>query len=149
MKPFTIVRIDYSEARNFVAKVHRHCPIAPPMVQIRCSFGLYWKGDLRAVAMLGNPVSPHLSRTHLEVRRLASDGIYGACSSLYLLCNETAIARNRKLVTYTLQSETGASLIASGAVETGRTHGGTDYRSGRTNRLAGIPKLRWEWTNDL
>lgn len=145
MKPFQITAVPYATAAAFVAQHHRYLPVPPPRMQIRACYGVWWKGRLRAVAMVGNPVSPHLSRSHVEVRRLASDGLYGACSALYRTSLGYATAAARKLVTYTRASETGASLRAAGAVPVSVTHGGVDCRRGRVNRLAGVPKVRWEW----
>lgn len=140
MKPFTIEEIPFSEAAGFVWRTHRTLPLSPIRVQIRACFGVYWKHRLRAVAMLGEPVAPALCRTHYEVRRLASDGLYGACSALYLRCREAAMPR--KLITYTLPDEPGTSLVAAGMCRAGETQGTRDTRKGRTGVAQGR-KVRW------
>jgi hypothetical protein len=140
MKPFTIEQIPFSEAAGFVWRTHRTLPLSPIRVQIRRCLAVYWKHRIRAVAMLGEPVAPSLCRTHLEVRRLASDGLYGACSALYVACRDAALPR--RLVTYTLPGESGASLRAAGMVEDGLTRGTRDTRKGRTGAAQGV-KVRW------
>ena len=143
MKNFELLEIDYCTAAAFNACVHRHLPTAPPRYQIRACFGIYWKSDLRAIAMCGNTVAPSLTHSYFEVRRVASDGLYGACSTLYGACRLYAMEHNRGLVTYTLDSESGASLRASGARYDGIRKSGRDTRDGRANLTSHIMKVRW------
>lgn len=145
MKPFAIERLDYAEASAFVRRHHRHLPVPPPSQQVAWCAGVVWQRRLRAVVMVGQPVAPSLARSHYEVRRLASDGLWGACSALYRWAVQLVRERGRALVTYTLASESGRSLEASGARRVSETPGGIDRRPGRTNRLAGVTKVRWEW----
>ena len=149
MKKFAIRQIDYEEAACFCAKTHRHLPIAPPKMQCRVNYGVFWKDTLRAIAIVGTPVSPHLQTHYLEVRRLASDGIYGACSALYMQSDKYAESVGKFLVTYTFANESGASLIASGASIVKTCKRGKDTRAGRKNITSNIDKVRWEWPETL
>ncbi len=137
--------ITYAAAAMHVAKVHRHLPGAPPRVQIRACFGAYRGARLRAVAMLGNPVSPHHNDA-LEVRRLASDGAWGACSALYLAClSEAARHGKARMVTYIFASESGRSCEIAGGVRVEVGPQGVDTRKGRKNLTRGVRKVRYDW----
>ena len=74
------------------------------------------QGVIHGVAVVGRPISRYLDdgRT-AEVTRLCTDGTFNGCSFLYGCC--ARIAREmgfRKIITYTLAEEGGASLRASG-----------------------------------
>lgn len=145
MKPIKVVSISYEDAAEHCARTHRHLPKAPPKLQIRACFGIYWKGVLRATAMLGNPVSPWLCREYLEVRRLASDGLYGACTLLYAACLEETLKRGKIMLTYTFSTEPGTTLRLAGAESLGETKTGKDMRKGRENKTFGQTKQKWVW----
>lgn len=104
-------------------------------------------GHLHGVAIAGRPVARHLDDgLTLEVTRVATDGVWNACSALYGACRRAAKALGyRRLITYTLLSETGASLRASGWCLVHRTRG--EPWSRRRPSLDGHPigpKSRWE-----
>jgi hypothetical protein len=73
-------------------------------------------GNLRAVAIVSRPPNRNSDDgVTCEVVRLASDGTRNACSFLYSACAK--IARDmgfQRMITYTLDSESGASLRAGG-----------------------------------
>lgn len=73
-------------------------------------------GEIVGVAIVGRPVSRYLGDGWtLEVNRLCTDGTKNACSFLYSAT--WRVAKNlgyKKLITYILDSENGASLKASG-----------------------------------
>jgi len=95
--------------------------------------------------MLGNTVSPHLSREYFEVRRMISDGkMHGAVSALYSSCVTYAYLHGRGLVTYTFNSDP-VSVLAAGAIPDGARRSGTDCRGGRVNATRGIVKYRFRW----
>ena len=107
-----IVPIGLKGARAYVAHYHRH-NIAP--VGGKFAIAVMGDDDLHGVAICGRPVSRHLDdgRT-LEIYRNCTDGTRNACSKLYGAC--LRIARNmgyHRVITYTLESENGASLKAS------------------------------------
>lgn len=68
----------------------------------------------------------------LEVTRLCTDGTRNACSFLYGACARAAFALGFKRIgTYVLASETGASVSAAGWRMIGETTGGSWSRSDR------------------
>lgn len=103
------------EARAFVAAHHRHSG-AP--VSWRFGVGLDLGGELVGVAIAGRPVARMLDdgRT-LEITRVCTLGDRNAASRLYgAVCRAGAALGYRRAVTYTLATEPGSSLRASGFV---------------------------------
>lgn len=107
------------------------------------------KSIVVGVAVVGRPSARHLDdgRT-VEVTRLCVlDGYPGACSKLYGACWRAARAIGyRRLITYTLPEEGGASLRGSGWKLIGEAGGGSWSRADRP-RVDTHPtqvKLRWE-----
>jgi hypothetical protein len=105
------------------------------------------------VAIVGRPVSRHLDNGEtLEVTRCCVlDGApKGACSFLYGAAWRAAKALGwRKLITYTLQSESGASLRGAGwktvAELAAKDAGGWTNRPGRDwQAVVGQAKFRWQ-----
>ena len=102
------------------------------------------------VAICGRPVSRYLDNGEiLEINRLCTNGDYNVCSMLYGAC--ARIAKNmgyRKIITYILLSENGASLKASNFVCEGEAGGElwTGRRSGRDNGVPKERKTRWSIT---
>lgn len=145
------VPIDLTEARAFVASHHRHNKLPPPIAKfaIGASDGLALVG----VAIASRPVARMLDDGQtLEVTRccVLDDAPKNTCSFLYARCWNAARALGySKLVTYTLQSETGASLRGAGwrvvAELAGRSGGGWQTRPGREwQAVVGQAKFRWE-----
>ena len=109
------VPIKHSEAAEFVGNFHRHNK--PPVGSVFC-VGASNGTRLVGVAIVGRPVARNLDdgRT-LEVTRccVIDDAPKGSCSFLYARCWQAAKALGwQKLITYTLQSESGASLRGGG-----------------------------------
>lgn len=106
-KPITL-----AEANAFVIQHHRH---HDAVVGHKFSIGAYKDGELVGVAIVGRPVSRYLDDGKtLEVTRLCTDGTRNACSFLYSACARIAKAFHyKKIITYILESENGASLKAS------------------------------------
>lgn len=105
--------ITLKEANAFVALHHRHHrPVTGHKFSIGCSI----RGELVGVAIVGRPVSRYLDDGFtLEVNRLCTTGEKNACSFLYAAAWRAAQAMGyRKIITYTLASESGASLRAAG-----------------------------------
>ncbi|MFB8120565.1 XF1762 family protein [Streptomyces sp. NPDC055962] len=98
----------------FVAAWHRHHK--PPAGSIFNVGAADQTGVLRAVAMVGRPVARHLDDGQtLEVTRTATDGVRNANSLLYGAAWRAAKALGyTRLITYTQESESGASLRAAG-----------------------------------
>ena len=101
------------EANAFVSEYHRH---HGPTTGHKFSIGLTDGEKLVGVAIVERPVSRHLDDGWtLEVNRLCTDGTRNACSMLYAAAWRAAKAMGyKRLVTYILESENGASLRASG-----------------------------------
>ena len=109
----TIRPITLKAANAYVAQHHRHIM---PTNGHKWSIACYDDERLCGVAIAGQPIARGLDDgLTIEVRRVCTDGTYNACTKLYGAC--ARIAREfgyRRIVTYTLQSEPGTSLIASG-----------------------------------
>lgn len=106
-------------------------------------------GQLHGVGIAGRPKSRHLdAQGFIEVVRVATDGTPNACSMLYGALRRAAIALGyepHKIITYTLESETGGSLLASGWHRDGTTDGGSWDRESRARQDQHPlePKTRW------
>ncbi len=109
----SLTPVSLSEANAFVARYHRH---HKPVVGHKLSIGCMADGRLVGVAIVGRPVSRYLDNgLTLEVNRLCTDGTKNACSFLYAAAWRAARAMGyRKIVTYILDTESGASLRAAG-----------------------------------
>ena len=136
--------ITLKDANEFVVKYHRHHkPTVGHKFSISCVLG----GTVRGVAICGRPVSRYLDDgLTLEINRLCTDGTYNACSILYGACARIAKDMGyKKVITYILKSENGASLKASNFVCEGEAGGEvwTGKRSGRDNGVPHEKKTRW------
>lgn len=144
-----IAPITFKEASEYINKNHRH-----HKATVGCKFCISIiddEGNIHGVAVCGRPVSRELDDGFtLEINRVCTDGTRNACSMLYGAC--CRIAKNmgyRSVVTYTLQSENGASLKASNFICEGKA-GGTHW-TGVRDKGQDIPaeiKLRWRWNRD-
>ena len=108
-----VVPMTLKEANAFVEQNHRH---HGPVVGHKFSIGLSDGEKIVGVAIVGRPVARHLDDGWtLEVNRLCTDGTSNACSMLYATAWRAARAMGyKKLVTFILESENGASLRAAG-----------------------------------
>lgn len=110
-------------------------------------------GVVRGVASVGRPVAPASDDGWtLEVNRVAvEEGVFGACSLLYAAARRIAFTLGyRRLVTFTLPSESGASLRGAGWTCEGATEsrpGAWQSREGRDAAHPQGPKVRWVCTN--
>ena len=112
------------------------------------SIGCAKDGELVGVAIVGRPVSRYLDDGWtLEVNRLCTTGEKNACSILYAASARAAKAMGyRKIITYTLDSESGSSLRAAGWSCAGMA-GGKCWTGSRKPASALYPaqmKLRYE-----
>lgn len=117
-----IVPVTKIQARQFVQEHHRHNE-APSTMQVSLAVGLEEGGELVAVAIAGQPVARALcDGVTLEVSRVCVEGLRpNANSMLYGAIGRAAQALGyKRLVTYTLESESGASLRASGFTTTAK-----------------------------
>lgn len=127
-----VVPCTIGEARAFVEQHHRHhlpprsglfaVAVAEECVRVvRVADGIDRRrrslGRVRGVAIVGRAVARELDADDFtaEITRVATDGAEQACSMLYGACWRAARALGyRRLVTYTLATELGTSLRASG-----------------------------------
>lgn len=109
----TLTPVSLAEANAFVVQHHRH---HKPVTGHKFSIGCTADGRLVGVAIVGRPVSRYLDNgLTLEVNRLCTDGTKNACSMLYAAAWRAARAMGYlKIITYTLDTENGASLRAAG-----------------------------------
>lgn len=139
--------ITFRAANAFVAHHHRH---HKPVVGMKFAVAVKDADTVVGVAICGRPVARKLDdgRT-LEVNRLCTDGTKNACSMLYGAA--WRIARGMgysRIITYTLPSEGGASLRASGWNLIGERGGGNWNVQSRprkdTEPHLTVPKHLWE-----
>lgn len=138
--PMTLV-----EANEFVRIYHRH---HQPVIGHKFSIGVSDGEKVVGVAIVGRPVARYLDDGWtLEVNRTCTDGTPNVNSMLYGACQRATFALGyKKLITYTLPEEGGASLRASNWKCIGRTGGGSWNCKSRP-RVDMHPlqeKIRWE-----
>mgnify|MGYP005993095035 CR=1 FL=1 len=144
-----IVPCSISDAKAFVHQHHRH---HKPPVSALFAVAVASAGDVVGVAIVGRPVARGLQDSFTaEVTRVATDGTRNACSKLYGACWRAARALGwRRLITYTLESEEGASLRGAGWKVVGKVRGRTwDCPSRpRVDKHPTQGKLRWHAPSD-
>ena len=146
-----IVPIHLKEANAFVKLYHRH---HKPTVGHKFSVAVSDdSGKIRGVAIVGRPVARNLDNGWvLEVNRVCTDGTPNACSKLYQASWRIACEMGyRKLITYTLPAEGGASLRGAGWKLIGERGGGNWNVKSRpridTDELLRGQKSLWEQSN--
>lgn len=141
----TLQPLTLREAAAFVLTHHRHH--APPqggLFAVGCSLD----GVVVGAAIIGRPVARmNDDGWTAEVTRCTTTGAKNACSMLYRAAWRAARALGyRRLITYTLASESGVSLKACAFSCIGERGGGSWSRKGRP-RVDSHPlgqKLLWE-----
>lgn len=126
IKPMTL-----KAANEFVREYHRH---NIPTVGGKFAIACFNDDKLCGVAVCGRPVARRLDNgMTLEIYRNCTDGTRNACSKLYGAA--VRIARDmgyRKVITYTLESEDGASVKAANFKWAGKA--GKQAWNGRSER---------------
>jgi hypothetical protein len=140
-----------AEANEFVLNFHRH---NKPVQGAKFALGASDGQRLIGVAIVGRPVARRLDDgATAEVTRccVLDDAPKGACSFLYSRAWRAWQAMGgQRLVTYTLQAESGASLRGAGWRVVGQTGGFADGKGWTTRPgrewqpVIGQAKLRWE-----
>jgi len=137
--------ITLREANDFVGRLHRH---HKPVVGHKFSIAISDGDAVRGVAIVGRPVARHLDNGWtLEVNRCCTDGVRNGCSMLYGAAWRAAKALGyKRLITYTLLEEGGASLKAANWRLIGEAGGGNWNRKSRPRIDTEHQqiKLRWE-----
>lgn len=143
LQPLTI-----AEANAFVRAHHRH---HGPVLSGKFAIGLNNGAKVVGVSIVGRPVARLLDDGFTaEVTRLCvADGFKNACSMLYAASWRAARAMGyRKLITYILKSESGASLSGAGWKCVGEVRGKTWHTPSRprVDKSPRQSKLRFEAT---
>ena len=139
-------RIEFGAAAEFVSAHHRHH--TPPIGHL-FSIGAFKGAVMVGVAIVGRPVSRHRDDgLTAEITRLCvMEGVRNAASFLLGKCAKAALALGfRRIGTYTLAREGGASLRAAGWVAVGEVKGrswDTPSRR-RTDKHPTENKTLWE-----
>lgn len=115
--------LELKQANEFVNRLHRH---HNAVHRDKFRIGATKDGKLVGVVQVGRPVARMLDDGHtLEVVRLCTDGTKDVCSFLY--SKAARIAKElgySRIITYILETESGASLKACGWHLDGITSGG-------------------------
>jgi len=152
-----IVPCTLRKANDFVEVYHRHS-LRTARDGGKFAIAVEHCNDIVGVAIVGNPLSATLMdgftaevlRTCVlpESPRNCNSFLYGACRRIWFEMG------GRKILTYTLTSETGASLRGSGwtmaAVSKGHnttSWGKSDHLVRKEQQIIGMTKFRWESVN--
>lgn len=132
------VLIDLKLANLFIGKHHRHSvPLKP--INVKYIIGIENEKELVGVAILGRPCNRHIEDgSTIEIRRLATNGLKNACSFILARCSELAFALGfTKIITYTLEIESGSSLKAVGFEVSHTSNSNGKWRKTNQTRLDG------------
>ena len=141
--------IHLKAANEFVKQYHRH---NIPTVGGKFAIACYDDNKLCGVAICGRPTARKSDDGKtLEIYRNCTDGTYNACSKLYGAAVKVGFAMGyRRVITYTLQSESGASLKASNFKDCGEA-GGLEWTGNRKRNYFVAPqemKRKWMLERD-
>lgn len=145
----TLTPVTLRQAQTFVNEHHRH-NVAPQGHKF--SIGLEKDGILIGVCIIGRPIARRNDdgKTAEVLRVCVLEGNPNANSKLYGAAVRACKAMGyTKVITYTLPTESGASLRAAGFVAEGKTENkpkGWDVPSRRRNKPERYPdgqKIRW------
>lgn len=144
----TVVPVGLDEANAFVLEHHRH---HQPVRGCKFCLGVSDGDSVVGVAICGRPVSRLEDNGWcIEVTRACTDGTRNVNSKLYSACRRAAFALGyRKIITYTLPSESGTSLVAAGWTCLGFAGGGTWARAARprVDKHPTQQKMKWGVAN--
>ena len=141
-----IIPLDLAEANELVARWHRH---HIPAVGHKFSIGVANEAaQVVGAIIVSMPVARRNNNGYtVEAVRVSTDGTPNACSSLYAAAWRAAKALGyKRLITYTLPSESGSSLKGAGWKIIGTTPGRSWHTPSRP-RVDKHPlgqKLIWE-----
>lgn len=122
------VPLEAKEAAAYIEKYHRH---HKPTKRDKFRVGCAEDGELIGVIQVGRPLARMLCDGQtLEVLRCCTNGKKNVCSFLY--SRAARIAKElgyKKIITYILESEGGASLRASGWICESKSCGGNSWNT--------------------
>lgn len=138
--------IDLKSANNYVEKYHRH---NLPTQGYIFAIGLFENDIVIGVAICGRPVARLLDDGKtIEILRVCTRGARNANSQLYSYAKKLSIKKGfKRVITYTLYSESGASLRAISAQPTKVSNGNRQWTNRPNRRFQEVvsqPKIRWE-----
>lgn len=139
--------IHLKPAREFVEKYHRHnIPPVGGKFAVACYEGV----RLCGVAIAGRPVSRYSDDGKtLEILRCCTDGTFNACSKLYgAVCRIGFDMGYERIITYTLESEGGGSLRASGFRFDGQAGGKQWTGSRRRDYYISPEEMKCRWVKE-
>lgn len=147
--------IEQKDAKAFVRLHHAHHK--KPPAGWRFGGAVRNGGDIMGVVMVGRPVARMLDRNAVVeanrvcVRRDLPDALrHNACSMLYgFAAREAKRRRFKKIITYILESESGASLLAAGWECEGPAGGGSWHRKSRPRVDSAPTELKVRWSKHL
>jgi hypothetical protein len=146
VEPITLRR-----ANEYVDVVHRHHGPRQAGPDLYSIAAITEWGEIRGVATTAQPNAANRLTDGFrtaEVVRVATDGTPNACSILYAASARAAKALGfSRIISYVLDTETGASIKAAGWVQDEGEFGNLSWanRPGRTGNNFG-PKGRWSMT---
>lgn len=122
--------VTLAEANTFVEQYHRH---HGKVVGAKFCIGVNDGTKIVGVIIVGRPVARMLDDGWTaEVTRCCTDGTPHVASKLYAAARRAALAMGyRRVITYTLESEPGVSLVAAGWRFVRLSDGGTWNRPNR------------------
>ena len=146
-----IKSIAFADANDFISHVHRH---SPPVRGWKYGLSLWDEISIIGVVTVGRPVARRLDDgTTLEVTRLALLTNAPTNAASRLLGNAARIAKDLgygRLVSYTLESETGGAYQASGWNRTEKVKSAQWDRPSRKRDLLDPDDItlrqdKWRW----
>lgn len=150
-KPITI-----KKANEFIKEHHRHHRPTTNNTGRWALAAIDFNGEIQGVVIAGNPVSAtYMDGYTLELTRVCAkhDSQKGTCSFLISRCSKIwRVMGGKRLITYTLDGETGASLRGAGwkAAAKVKPHKRWSNKSkvdgiARSNLpIYSMAKIRWE-----
>lgn len=141
-----VVPVFLSEANDFVRRFHRHHKPVPGAL---FSVGVCGEDGLHGVAIASRPIARGFDDgISAEITRCCTDGTFNACSMLYAALRKALWALGyRRIITYTLPGEGGASLRAAGFKLDALTDGGDWFRPERRSKHTPDDLIggKWRW----
>ncbi len=136
--------IHLAPAKEYVKEYHRH---NIPPVGGKFALGCYDDDRLCGVVICGRPTARRSDdgRT-LEIYRNCTDGTRNACSKLYgAACKVAKDMGYKRVITYTLARENGASLRASNFIHEGEAGGVAWTGVRRRNYYVSPEEMKNRW----
>lgn len=140
----TIKPIHLASAKEYVGQHHRH---NIPPVGGKFAVGCYDEDRLCGVVICGRPTARKSDDgLTLEIYRNCTDGTPNACSKLYgAACKIAKDMGYKRVITYTLASENGASLKASNFIYEGEAGGLAWTGQRRRNYYVSPEEMKNRW----